>query len=46
MNVLPAPSVTSKVFVVVPVGNAAPEASPAICTVVAVPQLSVPTGAV
>ena len=44
--VLPAASVTRKVFVVTPTGKAAPEARPAICVVVAPGQLSVPVGAV
>ena len=41
----PDPSVTVNVFVVIPIGKVLPEASPAVCVVVAV-QLSVPTGAV
>ena len=44
--VLPAPSVTWNVFVVVPFGKTEPLASPAICVVIAPGQLSVPTGAV
>ena len=44
--VLPAASVTRKVFVVVPTGKAAPEAKPAVCVVVEPAQLSAPTGAV
>ena len=43
--VRPAPSVTLKVLVVVPVGKVDPLANPAIRTVVAPGQLSVPTGA-
>ncbi len=42
----PFDAVTSKVFVVVPTGKAAPEAKPAVCAVVAPEQLSLPTGAV
>ena len=44
--VLLAPSVTLKVFVVVPTGNEAPEARPAIWSVVGLEQLSVPEGVV
>ena len=44
--VLPAASVTRKVFVVVPTGKAAPEAKPAVCVVVEPAQLSAPTGEV
>ena len=43
---LPAASVTRKIFVVVPTGNAAPLANPAICVVDCPAQLSAPTGAV
>ena len=42
----PVASVTLKVFVVVPTVNAAPLASPAVWLVVALGQLSLPTGAV
>ena len=44
--VKPAASVTRKVLVVVPTGNVAPEAKPAVCVVIALGQLSVPTGVV
>ena len=44
--VLPEASVTLKVFIDVPTGNAAPEANPVVCVVVAPAQLSAPTGAV
>jgi hypothetical protein len=44
--VRPAPSVTVKLFVVVPTGNEAPLARPPVWVVVAVPQLSDPVGAV
>ena len=39
-------SVTLNVFVVTPIGNAAPLESPAVCVVVDPLQLSAPTGAV
>jgi hypothetical protein len=39
-------AVTTKVLVVTPTGNAAPEAKPAVCIVVWPEQLSNPTGAV
>ena len=42
--VLPAPSVTLKLFVVTPTGNEAPEAEPDVWIVVGLEQLSVPTG--
>ena len=42
--ILPLPSVTRKVFVVVPTGKVEPLASPAVRTVVLPEQLSVPTG--
>ena len=45
LAVLPNPSVTKKVFVVVPTGNVAPDANPAICVVIDPRQLSVPIGA-
>ena len=41
----PPASVTVNVFVVVPVGNVEPLGRPAVCSVVAPGQLSVPTGA-
>src|SRR6185437_5755422 len=44
--VLPDASVTTNVFVVVPVGKVDPLASPVVCDVVAPGQLSVPVGAV
>ena len=44
--VLLAPSVTLKVLVVTPTGNADPDAKPEVCTVTGPVQLSVPTGAV
>jgi hypothetical protein len=44
--VKPTASVTLKVLVVIPRGNVAPEANPAIRVVVAPEQLSVPTGVV
>jgi hypothetical protein len=44
--VRPAPSVTTKVFTVAPTGKVDPLARPAVRTVVAPGQLSVPTGAV
>ena len=46
LAVFPAPSVTRNVFVVVPAGNVAPLARPAVCVVVAPGQLSVPDGVV
>ena len=46
LAVFPEASVTLNVFVVVPFGKVAPEANPAVCTVVEPVQLSVPTGAV
>ena len=45
-DLLPEPSVTTKVLVVVPTGKAVPDAKPVVCAVVAPEQLSVPTGAV
>ena len=42
--VLLAPSVTLKVFVVVPTGNEDPEGKPEVWIVVGLEQLSVPTG--
>lgn len=44
--VFPETSVTRKVLVVVPTGKVAPLPKPAICAVVAPPQLSVPIGVV
>ena len=44
--VLPAASVTTNVFVVVPNGNVEPLGKPAVCSVVTPPTLSVPIGAV
>jgi hypothetical protein len=44
--VLPLASVTLNTFVVVPIGNAAPLATPAVCIVVWPGQLSAPIGAV
>ena len=44
--VLPEPSVTVKLFEVVPERKLDPLAKPAVCVVVAPAQLSVPTGAV
>jgi hypothetical protein len=41
----PAASVTEKIFVVEPTGNAEPLANPAVCVVLAPAQLSVPFGA-
>ena len=41
----PEASVTTKVLVVIPTGKFEPEASPAVCIVLAPAQLSVPTGA-
>jgi hypothetical protein len=43
---LPLASVTLNTFVVVPVGNADPLASPAVCIVIGSAQLSAPIGAV
>jgi len=43
--VFPFPSSTTKVLVVViPIGNSEPEESPAVCVIVALPQLSLKTG--
>lgn len=42
--VFPAPSVAPNTCVVTPTGNVAPLANPAVCRVVAAPQLSVPAG--
>src|ERR1041384_1388429 len=44
--VSPTPSVTRNVLVVLPTGKNEPLARPAICVVVAPPQISAPTGAV
>jgi len=41
---LPEPSTTSKIFVVIPTGNTLPLGSPDVCVVTAPEQLSVPTG--
>jgi hypothetical protein len=46
LAVLPAASVTTNVFVVVPAENVVPLACPAVCAVAAPEQLSVPVGAV
>ena len=42
--VFPDPSVAPNTCVVTPTGNVAPLANPAVCRVVAAPQLSVPAG--
>ena len=44
LTVLPHASVISKVFTVVPTGNAAPDPRPEICVMVTPPQLSDPVG--
>ena len=44
--VFPAATVTVNVFTVLPIGNVAPLAMPAVCIVVAPGQLSLPTGVV
>src|SRR5665647_70615 len=46
VDLFPAASVVSKVFVVTPTGNNDPEANPVVLTVLAPAQLSVPIGAV